>query len=66
MHPTWQNIFKKILQTEEALYPIFVPANDPLAQSIAAAVLVTESTFAAIFGISPAAPAVPPATTNGQ
>ena len=60
-HSFWSTFFSKLLATEEALVPIFVPSNDSKAQGIAAAVLVTTSTFASIFGVHPTAP-----TTNGQ
>jgi hypothetical protein len=58
VHSFWASFFQKLINTEEALYPIFVPSNDAKAQGIAAAVLVTTSTFASIFGVHPTNPSV--------
>jgi len=53
----WQKFFQALMQTEEAVLPVFI--HNPQSQKIVGAIVVAESIFGQAFG---AVPTTPPAT----
>lgn len=54
----WQKLFQALMQTEEAILPIFI--HNPKSQQITGAILVGESIFGSVFGLT-----TPIAVTTG-
>lgn len=59
MHPKWASIFQAIMQTEQAVLPVFI--HNPSSQKIVGAVVLAEEIFGQAFGL-----AQPPATAAPQ
>ena len=56
----WIKLFQAIMQTEELVLPIFI--HNPSSQKVVGAVVVAESIFGSIFGLTlPTAPTPPAA-----
>lgn len=52
MNPLFQKLFQATMQTEENVLPIFVHNPNSTGSKIVAAVVVAESVFGSIFGLS--------------
>lgn len=59
----WQKFFQAIMQTEQAVLPVFI--HNPASQKIVGAIVVAEEIFGSVFGLTasgtPAAPPTQPA-----